>query len=73
VLSLGDMDPLSALLDVSYAANAEGTGGTLTVTDGVDTARIDLVGQYEAIGFKSAADAMGGIVITYDPTQNPNP
>ena len=73
VLSLGDMDPLSALLDVSYAANAEGTGGTLTVTDGVDTATIELVGQYEAIGFKSAADVMGGIVITYDPTQNPNP
>jgi hypothetical protein len=71
VLDLGDMD-LSQLL-ISYAANAQGTGGTLTVTDGVDTANIELVGQYQAAGFKSAADVMGGVLVTYDPAQNPNP
>ena len=36
---------------LDYLANAQGTGGTLTVSDGTHTAQIQLQGQYEAAGF----------------------
>jgi hypothetical protein len=44
--------------------------GTLTVTDGVNTANITLLGQYTASQFTSASDGHGGIVIG-DPTATP--
>jgi hypothetical protein len=48
-----------------YLANAEGTGGTLTVSDGVHTANISLAGQYTAEGFHVSDDHHTGTLITY--------
>src|SRR5207248_3897458 len=36
---------------VAYQANAAGTGGTLTVSDGAHTATLALLGQYAAADF----------------------
>jgi hypothetical protein len=41
---------------LGYAANAAGTGGTLTVSVGAHTANLSLLGQYAAAGFTTAAD-----------------
>ncbi|WP_194469103.1 VCBS domain-containing protein [Bradyrhizobium sp. CCBAU 51753] len=50
---------------LNYAANAEGTGGTLSVTDGVHTASIALIGQYDPAGFQTEADKGAGTLINY--------
>ena len=50
---------------VSYLANQEGTGGTLTVTDGFHTANVALLGQYSADGFAAEADATSGTLLSY--------
>ncbi|WP_338699118.1 VCBS domain-containing protein [Bradyrhizobium sp. 26S5] len=52
---------------LSFTENQAGTGGTLTVSDGVHTANIVLLGQYDPTGFAEKADATNGTVITYDP------
>jgi autotransporter passenger strand-loop-strand repeat protein len=44
---------------------ASAASGTLTVTDGVDTASIQLLGQYTASEFVAASDGHGGTLITY--------
>ncbi|RZM94518.1 adhesin, partial [Bradyrhizobium genosp. SA-3] len=49
----------------SYVANQAGTGGTLSVTDGVHTADIALLGQYDAAGFQTEADKNTGTLISY--------
>jgi hypothetical protein len=49
----------------SYAANQAGTGGTLSVTDGVHTANIAFLGQYDAAGFQTEADKNTGTLISY--------
>ena len=49
----------------SYAANQAGTGGTLSVTDGVHTANITLLGQYDSAGFQTEADKNTGTLISY--------
>jgi autotransporter passenger strand-loop-strand repeat protein len=48
---------------VSFTEAAGGTSGTLTVTDGVHTANITLLGQYMAGQFTSTSDAHGGTLI----------
>jgi hypothetical protein len=60
---------------LAYAANAAGTGGTLTVSDGTHTASLALLGQYAAAGFQETSDSGAGTVITYvDPNSlNPPP
>jgi hypothetical protein len=50
---------------VNYAANASSTGGTLSVTDGVHTANIALLGQYDPAGFQTEADKTTGTLISY--------
>ncbi|UWU91355.1 VCBS domain-containing protein [Bradyrhizobium sp. CB1015] len=50
---------------VSYVANQAGTGGTLSVTDGVHTTDIALLGQYDAAGFRTEADMNAGTLISY--------
>jgi len=50
---------------LAYAANAGGTGGTLTVGDGTHTVNLALIGQYAAAEFATAADPGGGTVVTY--------
>jgi len=49
----------------SYIANRAGTGGTLSVTDGVHTANIALLGQYDSAGFQTEADKNTGTLISY--------
>ncbi|WP_212001903.1 calcium-binding protein [Bradyrhizobium sp. JYMT SZCCT0180] len=51
--------------NVSYVENSEETGGTLTVSDGVHTANISLLGDYSADGFTFAADATTGTLLSY--------
>jgi hypothetical protein len=59
-------------LGVAYAANANGTGGTLTVSDGAHAASIALLGNYLAGSFVAAADGHGGTVIAeYQTEQRP--
>jgi len=54
-------------MTASYAPNQDGTGGTLTVSDGIVTANIAFVGDYQATGFQVASDGQGGSVVTYAP------
>ncbi|MCK1602652.1 VCBS domain-containing protein [Bradyrhizobium sp. 166] len=49
----------------SYVANQAGAGGTLSVTDGVHTANITLLGQYDPAGFQTEADKNTGTLISY--------
>ncbi len=62
-LNLGDIDFNSAT--IIYTADTEGLGGTLTVSDGVDTSYITLIGQYTGSEFQLSADSALGTVITY--------
>jgi trimeric autotransporter adhesin len=65
-------DIVDANATLGYAANANGTGGVLTLSDGAHTASLALLGQYAAAAdFATAADQNGGTVVTLsDPTQN---
>jgi len=62
-LVLGDVEADSGT-PITWQANDEGTGGTLTVSDGTNTADIAIDGQYEAAG--AEANAEGGTVLSYD-------
>jgi autotransporter passenger strand-loop-strand repeat protein len=68
-LDLGDI-AFGETTSLAYAANAENTGGTLTITDGVHAASLHLLGQYSAADFALAADGHGGSVIT-NPVDQP--
>ncbi|WFU38082.1 VCBS domain-containing protein [Bradyrhizobium sp. CB82] len=57
----------SAGTTVNFTENQAGTGGTLTVSDGAQTASIVLLGQYDPTGFTEKADMTNGTVISYDP------
>jgi hypothetical protein len=50
---------------LTYNPNADNTGGTLSITDGVHTAHIALSGQFNQAGFQEQADKGVGTVITY--------
>ncbi len=50
---------------LGYSVNATGTGGTLSVSDGMHNASITLFGQYAAVGFQVGSDHGGGAIITY--------
>ena len=63
-----DVD-FGAELTLTYTANEHGTGGTLTVSDGTDTANIDLVGLYSEEGFHAAANSGTGTIVTYMPSE----
>ena len=56
-----------ANLTVGYAANADGTGGTLSISDGAHSASIALLGQFAASGFQVGSDAGSGTMVTYMP------
>jgi hypothetical protein len=49
--------------EVTFTGGAN-MSSTLTVTDGVHTANIALLGQYTAASFTAASDGHGGTVIT---------
>ena len=48
---------------LSFAEAASNTSGTLTVSDGVHTAHVTLLGQYVTAQFTSATDGHGGTLI----------
>jgi hypothetical protein len=52
---------------LAYAANAAGTGGTLTVSDGRHAASIALLGNYMAASFVTTADGHGGTLVREAP------
>ncbi|QKD05908.1 hypothetical protein EB235_34470 [Mesorhizobium loti R88b] len=49
-----------------YQANQDGSGGTLTVSDGTHGAALHLVGSYDANAFKVADDGQGHTVVSYN-------
>lgn len=51
----------------SYTPNASSTGGTLSVSDGLHTANIALLGNYTAGNFATASDGHGGTLIVDPP------
>ena len=50
---------------VSYQSDADSLGGTVTVSDGVHSSSIHLVGSYEANLFHVSADSDYSILLTY--------
>jgi hypothetical protein len=70
VAGLADPTQVMDLADINFAAlhplqYSSSTGsGTLTVTDGVHTAQLALLGTYAVGNFKTAADGHGGTLIT---------
>jgi hypothetical protein len=79
ITGFGGQDQLD-LLDLNfganatlgYSANTDNSGGMLTVTDGLHTANLALIGQYAAGSFAMASDGHGGSLVTDVPlTQQP--
>ncbi|TPI67883.1 VCBS domain-containing protein, partial [Mesorhizobium sp. B2-8-9] len=54
---------------VAYQASQDGSGGTLTVSDGTHNATLHLLGTYDANGFKLADDGQGHTVVAYNPAE----
>ncbi len=52
---------------LGYLANANGTGGMLSISDGTHSASIALFGQYAAAGFHVGSDSGAGSIVTYAP------
>ncbi|MGP0002368.1 MAG: Ig-like domain-containing protein, partial [Acetobacteraceae bacterium] len=65
------------LADLAFGAHAtlgysqHGVGGTLTVSNGSQTAKIQLLGNYMAASFVASADGHGGTVITETEQNHP--
>jgi hypothetical protein len=52
----------------AYHTSQDGTGGTLTISDGAHISNIALIGQYDAGGFTLSTDSAGiGTLIRYHP------
>jgi len=51
----------------TYTENSARTGGTLTITDGTNTANINFTGNYVLNNFKFSADGSGGTLIIDPP------
>ncbi|HEX9448602.1 MAG TPA: cadherin domain-containing protein, partial [Dongiaceae bacterium] len=66
VLDFSDIG-FAAGTTVNYVGNEAGTGGVLSVSDGVHNAMVAMEGQYAAAGFQGAQDAALGTAITYHP------
>jgi hypothetical protein len=61
-IDLGDI-AFSTKTALSYAANSDSTGGTLTVGDGSHIAALDLLGNYTATSFVTVSDGHGGTMV----------
>ena len=64
-LFLSDVSAASASLN--YTANADGSGGVLTISDGTHAANIALQGQYDDAEFQFAASTTGGTTVSIVP------
>ncbi|HEY2210610.1 MAG TPA: adhesin, partial [Bradyrhizobium sp.] len=50
---------------IGYRENVAGTGGTLTISDGAQTAELSLLGHYSADNFSVVTDQAKGTFVTY--------
>ena len=50
---------------LGYSVNADGAGGTLSVSDGTQSGGIALFGQYAAAGFQVGGDNGTGAIVTF--------
>ena len=60
-----DLAELGSATSVSYLENAAGTGGTLAISDGVQTVSLSLLGNYSADNFTLIPDHARGTLIAY--------
>ena len=60
-----DLADIAAGGTVSYAANADGSGGVLTVTRREHSANLALTGHYDPNGFHVGADPLGRALVDY--------
>nr|WP_244550189.1 FecR domain-containing protein [Bradyrhizobium sp. cf659] len=58
----------SSLTGVTYTENADHLGGTLTLSDGTETATIKFAGSYSIDSFHFASDGHGGTLVLDPPT-----
>ena len=63
VIELNNFNVNSAT--INYAQNAANTGGTLTIENGAEVARLSLLGDYAANSFNFVSDLPGHTLITY--------
>jgi len=63
VIDLENVD--SGTASISYQGKAGGTGGTLTISDGLHVAELSLVGDYSTDNFSLVPDQLKGTSITY--------
>lgn len=68
-IDLRDINFGAAGFRLSYSGSA--TQGVLTVTDGTDTARLTMFGDYKTADFKPSADGLGGTMILDPTTHSP--
>ncbi len=54
----------------TYTENANGTGGTLTVSDGTNTTSLNFSGNYTLANFDFSSDGNGGTLLVDPPTDN---
>ena len=57
----------STAASISYHENAAGTGGTLAISNGAQTAELSFLGNYSADNFSLAPDQAKGTLVTYVP------
>jgi hypothetical protein len=55
----------------TYTENASGTGGTLTLSDGTNTASLNFLGNYAPANFNFSSDGNGGTLLNEAPTTAP--
>nr|WP_244521446.1 VCBS domain-containing protein [Bradyrhizobium sp. DOA9] len=66
LLDLKDID-FSALNGITYTEDPDHLGGTLTLTDGIDTANIKFAGSYTIDSFHFMSDGSGGTLVLDPP------
>ena len=79
VAGLGSQDAIDlpgiafdAQTTLGYSPNSNNTGGTLSLTDGVNSAKIALLGNYMASSFVTANDDHGGTMVVAETSQTGN-
>lgn len=60
----------NAQTTLAYTANSTSTGGTLSVKDGAESAKVVLLGSYMASSFATASDNHGGTLIVVEPSSS---
>jgi len=56
---------------LGYAPNSANTGGVLTVSNGTQTANLDLAGSYVTANFSISSDGSGGTLLVDPPVAAP--